>query len=172
MCVCTCHCRKLTSRRTGDFCLKDVSLILARHQNFKFCFLLKYFYHGRLPERQSHGHAGSCFFWGTSKFWEVGWQKTRTNVSAKSATGVEKHTFSQLSHNFLTILSQFSQKFLTTFSHLSHNFFTNFSQLYKKILKTFTHLSQNFLTTFTKIFTTFSQLSHNCLYILQLSWQT
>jgi hypothetical protein len=40
------------------------------------------FYHGHLPERQIHGHAASWFSPRTSKFWEVGWEQTRTNMSA------------------------------------------------------------------------------------------
>ena len=134
----------------------------------------------------------------TSKLWEVGWEQTGTNMSAKVCNWSRvvdflttfsqlshnflttfsqlSHnflkTFSQLSHNFLSTFSQLSHYFLTTFSQLSHNFLTIFSQLSHNFLTTFSQHSHNFLTIFSQLSQTFSHFSHNFLDDLQLSWQT
>ena len=149
----------------------DFKMYLLLDLVFGFFSLTKSFYHGLLPERQSHGHGASCFFKGTFQFWEVAWEQTRTNMSAKVCNWSRVvdflTTFSQLSHNFLTTFSQISHNFLTTFSQFFHNFLTTFSKLSHNFLKTFSQLSLNFLTTFSQhshsFLTTFKQLSHNFL---------
>ena len=116
---------------------------------------------------------------GASQFWEVEWEQTRTNMSAKVCNWSRVvdflTTFSQLSHNFLTTFSQLSSNFFTTFSQLSHNFLTTFTQLCYNFLVTFLQISHNFLSPFSKpshnfcttflqfFFTIFSQISHNFL---------
>ena len=146
------------------------------------CTFSIYFYHGHFPERQSHGQGVLLFHLGSSNFWEVVSELTRTDMSAKFCNWSRVvdflTTFSQLSQNFLTTFSKISPNFLTTFSPIFHNF--------QNLFKTFSKLSQNFHNTFSQhsynFLNTFSQLSHNFLKTflilgnfldaLQLPWET
>ena len=52
-------------------------------------FTVGFFYHGLLPERQSHGHEASCLMWGHLTSERLGENRQEQTCLLRSATEVE-----------------------------------------------------------------------------------
>ena len=83
-------------------------------------------------------------------------EQIRTEMSTKSQTEVEEHTFLLHSHDFLMTFSWLSYVFLVTFLWFSPDFLITFSSLSQDFIMTFLWFSHDFLMIFSWFLITFS----------------